>query len=542
MNRITKKICSGITLATLIGMGYEVATHDFVTNHAQANKINFIDSAYAQNLDRGFADLVKRVIPGVVNISTYTHPKQNPAYGYRMGGQNELFQRFYEEFFGGRMPQPRLSPGQNMGPNGGGTEEMPEEDDDGGPLGNGQPVGPSHPHGGQGGGQSPKGKSIPVALGTGFVIDAAEGLILTNNHVVQGAEEVKVQFREDEPELIPAEIIGRDPELDVALLKVKSKTKLIAIPMGDSDAIDVGEYVLAIGNPLGYGHTVSHGILSAKGRRNPEFRMGRFLQTDASINPGNSGGPLINVKGEVIGINNAIDARAQGIGFAIPINLVKSVLKELKTKGSVSRGYLGVSAADLSEDIAQQLNINPKLRGVIVSDVQPGSPAETAGVRPYDVITSVNGEAVTNSSDLTIKISSVPVGQNAKVEIVRAGKPKSLLVKVSERPLAGGLVPRSGKKSDPKVSSFDQFGFRANDTMIEGQKAVIISDLAYGSPAANSGLNRGDIILDVAGKEIHTTTELEKTIKAVKGPSIMIRVKRTDQNGNEFVSVVVLSK
>ena len=355
MKTILKKTVSVVSFITLLGIGAEVAVHET----GSFKKIEFTNSAYAQgagqNLERGFADLVKKVIPGVVNISTYARPKLPQGYYHYGGpnGQNELFQRFFEEFFGGRMPTPR---GKRQ------VEPHDDEDDS------------------EGSAQAPKGKAVPIALGTGFIIDANEGLILTNNHVVQGAEEVKIQFREEETDLVPAEIIGRDPEIDVALLKVKVKTKLTAIPLGDSDAIDVGEYVLAIGNPLGYGHTVSHGILSAKGRRNPEFRMGRYLQTDASINPGNSGGPLINVRGEVIGINNAIDARGQGIGFAIPINLVKGVLAQLKTRGTVSRGFLGVSATDLTPDIAEQLNISSKLKGVIVSNVQPGGAAATAGI------------------------------------------------------------------------------------------------------------------------------------------------------------------
>jgi serine protease Do len=275
MKPTVKKIYSTLTLVALVGMGYEVATHE--SSHKPIEKIDFIDSVYAQNLDRGFADLVKRVIPGVVNISTFARPKVQPGYGYRMGGQNELFQRFYEEFFGGRMPSPR---GQRPGGPGMGQDD--EQDDDGGPLGDGgaenAPGAPHLPNGKL----APRGKSVPVALGTGFVIDAAEGLILTNNHVVEGADEVKVQFREEETEMIPAEIIGRDPELDVALLKVKIKTKLVAIPIGDSDAIDVGEYVLAIGNPLGYGHTVSHGILSAKGRGfyKPMLRLTPEIRAD----------------------------------------------------------------------------------------------------------------------------------------------------------------------------------------------------------------------------------------------------------------------
>jgi len=522
MKHVSKKIVAVISLLVLASLGYEVARHEQTSgSRPTVEKIQFNDSAYAQSLDRGFADLVKRVIPGVVNISTYTHPRVQPGYGYGYGvdPQNELFRRFFEQFFGGRIPPPRGAPGQGN-----------DEDD-------GSEGGPATPP------LSPKAKSIPVALGTGFIIDANEGLILTNNHVVQGAEEVKVQFREEETELVPAEIIGRDAEIDVALLKVKSKVKLTAIPLGDSDAIDVGEYVLAIGNPLGYGHTVSHGILSAKGRRNPEFRLGRFLQTDASINPGNSGGPLINMKGEVIGINNAIDARAQGIGFAIPTNLVKSVLAQLKTKGSVSRGYLGVSAADLTPEIAEQLGISPKIKGVIVSDVQADEPADRAGVKPYDIITAVNGDPITNAQDLTVKISGSTIGTTVKLDVIRAGKPKTLEVLLSERPNGMAKSGHSGKGApSSNGSNFDDFGFRVVDATVSGKKGVVVTEVAYGSPAASSGLNRGDFILDVAGKEVHTTQELERAIKSVKGSSILIRVKRFDQGGNEFVTVVVLTK
>lgn len=504
----------------LVGFGFEVVHHESKTVVEKIGKIGTSNVAYAQSLDRGFADLVKRVIPGVVNISTYARPRMINPYG--MGGQDEMFQRFFEEFFGGRVP--------------------------GGPM----PGVPQSP-------QGPKSsKAMPVALGTGFIIDANEGLILTNNHVIQGAEEVKVQFREEDTDLTPAEVIGKDPELDVALLKVKTK-KLVAIPMGDSDSIEVGEYVLAIGNPLGYGHTVSHGILSAKGRRNPEFKMGRYLQTDASINPGNSGGPLINTKGEVIGINNAIDARAHGIGFAIPMNLVKAILPQLKQKGSVSRGYLGVSAADLTPEIAEQLNMDSKLKGVIVSDVNPAAPAEKAGLKPYDVITAINGEKITNSQDLTAKVTSVAIGEKVKLEIVRAGKAKTLEVNISERPVAGMVRNDRGSNKGPNrgtsISIFPEFGFQVRElsaqnsqefgipaALLGGKRVVVVSDLEYGKAAANSGLSRGDIVLDVANQEVKTVSDLEKIMKTVKGSSLMMRVKRFDSMGNEFVSVVVLAK
>ena len=516
MKSKSKKLFGVLSVLILISMGYEVAVHEVqMHENPTAQKMHFIDSAYGQNLERGFADLVKKVIPGVVNISTYARPRFQ-QYGYGSDAQSELFRRFFEEFFGGRVPPPggRAGPGHNIGP--------PQDNEDEQPR------------------VAPKSKSVPVALGTGFIIDAGEGLILTNNHVVQGAEEVKIQFREEESDLVPAEIIGRDPELDVALLKVKSKAKLTAIPMGDSDAIDVGEYVLAIGNPLGYGHTVSHGILSAKGRRNPEFRMGRFLQTDASINPGNSGGPLINARGEVVGINNAIDARGQGIGFAIPINLVKSVLSQLKTKGSVTRAFLGVSASDLSPEIAEQLNINPKLKGVIVSDVQPGQSADHAGIKPYDVITAINGEPILNSSDLTLKVSGSTIGKTIKLDLVRAGKPKSIEVKLNARPTEAELAAGAGGRSHS--SSFDDYGFKVAEASLGGRKGVSVRDVAPESPAAQSGLSTGDFILDVAGREVHSIAELERALKTAKGNSILVRVKRFDPSGNEFVSVVVLTK
>jgi serine protease Do len=507
--------------------------------------------AASPTLDRGFADLVKKVGPGVVNISTFARSRQAPGQG--MDPQGELFRKFFEQFFGGRMgPQ-----GPGGGPNGGqdprgGFGGGPNGD--GGDEGDGDDEGPI-PH--NGALVDPHGKVQPLALGTGFIIDAAEGLIVTNYHVVEDSEEVKIQIAEDD-DLIPCEVIGRDPELDVALLKVKVKTKLSSIALGDSDKIDVGEYVIAIGNPLGYGHTVSHGILSAKGRRNPEFRLGRYLQTDASINPGNSGGPLVNMRGEVIGINNAIDARGQGIGFAIPINLIKAVLPQLKTKGQVSRGFIGVSAGELTPEVAEQLHIDPKVKGVLVADVAKNLPADKAGIKPYDIILSVNGEKLTNSQDLTLKVTTIPVGSTAEVTLLRNGKEKKVKVLIAERPIAGVLPaknePSPGTKS-AKVGHVEDFGLsleEVNDTnaarfgipasALKGKKLIAVSGLTPDKPAADGGLNQGDVILDVAGKEIHSVSEAVNAFKIGKGKSILVRVKRFAQGGGDEVNVVVLTK
>jgi serine protease Do len=529
MKKISFKfsLLAAVSLISVIGLGLErFSNHPHPVVEPILSVGGGASNAYAQNLDRGFADLAKKVMPGVVNISTYVRPRMaRPQFGGGLQGRDEMFQRFFEEFFGGRMGPPnRMMPR--------GEDESEEES------------------------SAPKaGKPVQTALGTGFIIDEKEGLILTNHHVIQGAEEVRVQFKEEDSELAPAEIIGRDPELDVALLKVKNG-KLTSIPMGDSDAVEVGEYVLAVGNPLGYGHTVSHGILSAKGRRNPEFRMGKYLQTDASINPGNSGGPLINMRGEVIGINNAIDARAQGIGFAIPINLVKAVLGQLKSKGSVSRGFLGVSVADFTPEIAQHLQLDSKLRGVIVSDLTAGSPAAGAGLKPYDVITSVNGEKITNAQDLTGKVTSIPVGEKAVIEFYRAGKMKSVTVKVAERPVAGMPIRNKKEKAFKGAqSAYSEFGFHVADIspqnasrygvppeVLKGKCAVVVSEIEYNKPAANSGLARGDLILDVGGKEVRTVVDLDKLLKDLHGKSAMIRVKRFDSNGGEWVSVIVISQ
>jgi len=486
--------------------------------------LNLPFRAFSQAPERGFSELVKRIGGGVVNISTFAKPKlprRGPPNGFQGPlDPNDPFRNFFEEFFGGRMPGPR---GESPPP----------------PQGRPQ-------------------KSQPFALGTGFVIDES-GLILTNHHVIGGAEEVKIQFNEDE-DYIAADIIGRDPELDVALLSVKTNKKLIPIPLGDSDRIEVGEYVLAIGNPLGYGHTVTHGILSAKERKAPEMRLAKYLQTDASINPGNSGGPLLNMRGEVVGINNAIDARAQGIGFAIPINTVKQILPQLKTKGTVSRGYLGVSAGEVSEEMAAQLELPAGTKGVMVAEVVPGEAADRAGLKPYDVITSVNGEKVTSPIDLTTRITAVKVGDSAEIRFFRKGKEKSLKVKLGERPrqFAGDEpAPRPGaeRKNKSRESAMKEWGFEAeemNESLARDFgipsdaakkiKGVIVTDLAFGKAAAESGLNRGDLILDVGGKEVKTLSNLEEALRSVKGNSIMVRVRKPAPQGDGPVNVIVLKK
>lgn len=284
----------------------------------------------------------------------------------------------------------------------------------------------------------------PYSLGTGFVVDSS-GLVLTNYHVIHGADEIKLTFTEDPGEVpTDGEVIGSDPALDVALIRVKTKKPLQALPLGDSEALRVGEYVAAVGNPFGQGHSISSGIISAKGRPIPDLPLATYLQTDAPINPGNSGGPLVNLKGEVIGINTAIDARAQGIGFAIPVNEVKKILPQLKDSGSVARGYLGVMVGDLNPQLAGQMGVSEDLKAPLVTEVQPGTPAAKAGLKPYDVIVEVNGLPVRSSSELTRSVASELAGDSVELKILRDGKEKKLEVKLGTRPTSEQLAGYRG--------------------------------------------------------------------------------------------------
>ena len=453
-----------------------------------------------------FAQLAKKVVPSVVNISTTATVKSR----FRKGAPQDLFKKFFGEPFGGK-----------PGPQGGDEEED----------GEGTQVGPRS-----------------MSLGTGFIIDST-GLILTNNHDIAGADEVKVLFTEDESEKpTSAEIVGRDSELDLALLKVKTTRPLTAIALGNSDQLDVGEYVMAVGNPFGQGHSVTHGIVSAKGRRNPASAFAKYIQTDAPINPGNSGGPLVNLEGEVIGINNAIDARAQGIGFAIPISQVKAVLPQLKEKGSVTRGYIGVGVNDLTPEIAQKLGISESIEAPFVTQIFQGQPAAKAGVKPYDVILELNQKPLKNAGDLISAVSVLPVGQTVPLKVLRGKETLQLSLTVGKRPNSmedKKLETKLGKKSkaEPKVvigaSLVDITPEIAQDLGLDAKAdGVVVEGLDFDSPADHSGLNRGDVIVEVNKKPVKSVEDFYKIVK--DRTNYLLRVRRVDEQGQESFSVVVL--
>lgn len=461
--------------------------------------------------EKTFVNVAKKVMPSVVNISTTSTVKV--PYG-APGPSGDLFRRFFDDFFrnGGRSAPP-------------GMDEPSDEGD-----------------------APPRGGPKSMSLGTGFVIDAS-GLIMTNNHVVADADEISIFFTESPDEKpISAEVVGRDPEIDLALIKVKAPLPLIPVVLGDSDRLEVGEMVLAIGNPFGQGHSVSHGIISAKDRVAPDFVLARYIQTDAPINPGNSGGPLVNLKGEVIGINNAIDQRAQGIGFAIPINLVKTALPQLKTKGSVSRGYVGIVVEPLTTELAQKLGVDSELRAPFVTHVYPNEPAAKAGVKPYDVVLSFNGKKITNPNDLIVAVTTVPVGETATLSVMRGSKKLDLKIRVAERPDAFKMSKRVPRKAPtqrfkPKVDpglSLEEFTPEIAQEMGLKKKmtGVIVSSVAYGSPADRAGVLRGDVVLEVDRKAVGSVDAFFKTVSEKK--SYLLRVLRLDPQGRESFTVIVL--
>lgn len=408
----------------------------------------------------------------------------------------------------------------------------------------GFPVGPGGPGGGGGGS-----RQMPQAtgLGTGFIV-REDGLILTNNHVVAQADLIKIQLDNNSDKFYEAEVLGRDARTDIALIKIDAKKTLPVAQLGTSKDVQVGEWVAAFGNPYGHAHTLTKGIVSAVGRAIPELNRFPFIQTDASINPGNSGGPLVNTKGLVIGVNTAIDARAQGIGFSIPIDDVKRIVSQLEKEGRIRRGFLGIGLAPISPEIADQLRLDND-DGVIVSQVMPKGAAAKAGVKPYDIITEFNGKKVTGPTDLQVAVQDSEVGQRTTMKVLRfenerSKKTLTLNVTLDENPED---IPRvaKGPTSKPDAvsgkSAPHDLGFKVADetpklrqfyNVPPEAKGPIIIEIDPKGAAARVGLRAGDVVLDINRQPVSKASEV--TSKLVKGRNL-IRVSR----GNNIVLVVV---
>jgi serine protease Do len=365
------------------------------------------------------------------------------------------------------------------------------------------------------------------SLGSGFII-SQDGYIVTNNHVVEDADEIRVILK-DEKEF-DATIEGRDPNTDLALIKIKAATPLPTLTLGDSGKLNVGEWVVAIGSPFGLEQTVTAGIISAKGRVIGSGPYDDFLQTDASINPGNSGGPLLNMEGEVVGINTAIIAGGSGIGFAIPIDLAKGIIDQLKEHGEVVRGWLGVQIQDLTKEMSEYYGAKDK-KGALVLEVIEGNPAAKAGIKAKDIITEVNGKPIETVRDLTRIIADIPVGDSAVITVIRNGKQEKIKVHIAKREAKEIASKSTKEKSD------DDLGIQVTDITPEmaqrfdlpEKSGVIVTDLAPDGKAAQAGLQTGDVIKEINHQEINSQRDYQKAMAdtdSAKEINIFIRRQR----------------
>jgi len=377
LNTVVKAV-SGIAAILLLGYVFYFGGADVIQNQratATAAETKPAAEGWVPSRPDSLAPLVAEIKPAVVNIGTIQAPRQ-PRRGFR--GQ-EPFDEFFERFFGGPIPQ-----------------ERPQQ-----------------------------------SLGSGFIIDK-DGYILTNNHVIENAGMIMVKLANEKE--YEAKVVGRDPRTDLALIKINARGELPVVRLGDSDALQVGDWVIAIGNPFGLGQTVTAGIVSAKGRVIGQGPYDDFIQTDAAINPGNSGGPLFNTKGEVVGINTAIFSRSGGnvgIGFAVPINMARDLVPQLKTKGRVSRGWLGVSIGPMTDEAVKELKLKDK-KGALVMDVVERSPADRAGIQQRDVIVSFDGRDVTGATDLPRLVGNTPIGKEVTLRVIREGGSLDLKVTIGE--------------------------------------------------------------------------------------------------------------
>jgi len=370
---------------------------------------------------------------------------------------------------------------------------------------------------------------VQRALGSGVIV-SSDGYIVTNNHVVGGAD--KVEVRLSDATVFPATIVGTDPKSDVAIIKI-SKTGLPAMKIGDSSRLRIGSFVLAVGNPFGLEQTVTMGIISALGRSGLGITdYENFIQTDAAINPGNSGGALVNMKGELIGINTAILSRSGGsvgIGFAIPIDLVMGIKKSIDKYGKVVRGWLGVSVQEITPEIAKGLGITTA-KGALVSEVMKGSPAEKAGLKQGDVITGIDGKPVSNTSSMRFQISEVMPGESVRVKVLRDGKEKILTVvagDLSKAQIPEHMVVIQDNKFLQGATVADLTpATRETLELKPDVQGVAVIEVANNSPAAKTGLKAGDVILSVNNRTTKSLEELKKVLPDLKGMKMSISIYR----------------
>jgi len=443
-----------------------------------------------------FAPMVKKVAPSVVNVFSTKKMQTGTWQEWRPFFDDPLFRRFFGEPFedGSKQRRPRPHPERS--------------------------------------------------LGSGVIV-SPDGYILTNDHVVDGADEIKVLLEKDKKEYT-AKVVGRDPRTDIAVLKIEA-TGLPAVVFGDSDKVEVGDVVLAIGNPFGIGQTVTSGIVSATKRGGMGIEdYEDFIQTDASINPGNSGGALVDLRGRLIGINTAISSTSgsnSGVGFAIPINLVRTIAEQLVANGRVVRGYLGVQIQQITPEIQNSLNL-PDRHGALVGDVTSGGPAARAGIQRGDVIRTINGTAVKDMNDLRLRIASTPPGQQVRLGLWREGRERTVTATLDELP-AEFQLPSERTGSSSRTGAVSRLGLTVTNASEaagrrggETQTGVLVTAVDPNGPAASRGLRQGDIIQEVNLQPVANVQEFERKIAAVKaGDSVLLLVKR--DNSTLFIGVTI---
>jgi len=427
-----------------------------------------------------FADIVKRVAPSVVKITVETkaqHVRGNDDFP-------GLDDPFFRHFFGGRIPQ-RQTPAR-------------------------------------------------TGLGSGVII-STDGVIVTNNHVIDGADRVTVTMENGRD--YTAKVLGRDPQTDIAVIKIEAKN-LPAVTLAEASTVEVGDRVLAIGNPFGIGETVTSGIVSAKGRRvgilSEVNGYENFIQTDAAINPGNSGGALVDIKGRLVGINTAILSRSggfQGVGLAVPSDVVGSVAENLAKNGKMVRGFLGVSAQDITPNLAESFDLK-EAAGALVAEVKPNSPAAKAGLKEGDIITAINGEPVTDSNKLTFKVGSIAPGTQISIDVLRNGKTENLSATTGERPgaKAGRETAVAGNNAG-EVGVLNGVG--VEDITAEARRELrlpqrlqgaVITDVAPDSAAARAGVNPGDVILEINRQRVENAEDAVKLSEVAEGKKTLLKL------------------
>jgi len=475
MDKIINKVfgCKSTKSLFIISIGLWVLTC------AGASIIPASGATTVQNIPENFTSLAEKISPAVVNIRTVQTIKGgSPVYRYfnrgPFGNKNrDPMQDFFNRFFG---------------------EERQRE----------------FKH---------------RSLGSGFFIDR-NGFIVTNNHVIENADTIEVILKSGKK--FEAEIIGRDPNTDIAIIKIKAADDFPAVTLGNSDNLKIGEWVVAIGSPFGLEQTVTAGIVSAKGRVIGSGPYDDFIQTDASINPGNSGGPLINMQGKVVGINTAIISGGQGIGFAIPINLAKGIFKQLRAHGEVTRGWLGVVIQDLSEELAEYYGI-PDKKGVIITETVPGDPADEAGIKAEDILLKVNNEKVETSRDLTKMIAGISVGKKIKILVLRKGEKKEFTVKIAKRPDTKNISKNMRKKEDDElgINVSELTAEQARRLGVPNTEFVIITSVVPGGKGDRAGLKEWDIIKEINHHSIKTKQDYKKVIKSIgTGETISFFIRR----------------